>query len=326
MASLAPWTLALTFLGCKACIGCFEPGMPSEPEQPHQGDTDTGVEDTGETAPPEDTTPPPPCEVPESEPNDGLDESDSVPLEATACGSFSEQGDTDRLVFPAEDAPWIRIDVDAASIGSAADVTFTLSAWDVGEHTIVMNSYDEEDPWILFPALGDSEYQVSLYESQDLHGEDYEWELLASEDKAPIDWNLQESDDNDLCKNAQTLTAGDVVLGWLDSDNDYDWYHVEVPASEDKINWTFEIEASSLGSPLAGRLTVWDELVVELDDVKFIATSFHDPDTSDPDPKIELSTEEEGDLYMVVQKPTFTGDPPGTGYHWYSLSISNDLE
>ncbi len=327
MLRLTPWLIAASFVGCKSCIGCVDPDMPSDPNQPHIGDTspeDSG--DTGETAPPEDTTPPPPCDVPEVEPNESPDEAFTVPLESTACGSFQERGDSDRMIIPAEDAQWIRIDVDAAAIGSSANVSFALTAWESGEYAMIVNRTFEEDPWIVFPVLGDAAYDVTLYEESGQGGDDLEWELLASEDKAPVDWTVQESSNNNLCKNAQTIKAGDVVLGWLDEDFDYDWYHVEVPSSVDKINWTFQIEAYTKGSPLASRLSVWYVMVFDLDDVDFLATSFEDGDTNNRDPKIELSTEGEGDLYLVVQKPSLTSDPSASAFHWYTLSINNDLE
>ncbi len=327
MLRLTPWLIAASFVGCKSCIGCVDPDMPSDPNQPHIGDTspeDSG--DTGETAPPEDTTPPPPCDVPEVEPNESPDEAFTVPLESTACGSFQEQGDSDRMIIPAEDAQWIRIEVNAASIGSSADVAFALTAWEAGEYTLVSNREYEEDPWIVFPVLGDAEYDVSLHEVSGLYGQDYEWKLLASEDKAPVDWTVEEAESNDQCEEAQEVSAGDVVMGRLSSDSDYDWYHVVVPDSGDKINWTFDVDAYAFGSPLACRLTVWDEMVHDLDDVEFIATAFSDGDTFDRDPKIELSTEGAGDLFILVQKPRITDDAAATEFHWYSLIFTNDLE
>ncbi len=327
MPSLTPWILAATFVGCKACAGCIDPGMPVDPTQPNHGDTDP-PEDTADSIPPEDTAPPPPCQVPETEPNDDQDDADAVGLEQTACGSFSEVGDSEWLVFPGEDAQWIRVDVSAASIGSAADAYFGIKSLETFSVAYISNKTYEEDPWIVFPALGDEEYFVNLMESSGLYGEDYEWELLVSEDKAPVAWTVREEEDNDTAAEGQTVQPGDVILGSIDSTGDYDWFHIEVPDSVEKINWTFDVEGYTSGSPLASRITLWDETIVDegLVEQGWLETNTASNGASDPDPRVEHSSQDAADWYLVIKNPTDDDDNGGSAFHWYTISIENDLE
>ncbi len=251
-------------------------------------------------------------------------------LEQTACGCFTEQADGEWLVFPAEDAEWIRIQVDAASRGSAADVAFNISALESFAVTLITGTMYSEDPWIVFPALGDAEYHLYLSERAGQYGDDYEWQLLASEDKAPVEYTVVEVEDNDTADQAQDLPAGETVLGIISEPGDYDWYHIPVPDPGDaeKIKWTIDVEAYTSGSPLASRITLYESDVVgaDLDDVDWLATSFADSEDYDQDPKIEIQSEEASDWYLVIKNPTSGGNDRGSPFHWYSLAIDNDLE
>lgn len=329
MLRTAPWLLAAGFLGCKACAGCFQPDQPVKPDD-HHGDSELeDTADTGDTSPPEDTAPPPPCDLPETEPNDGLGDADAITLEHQACGNFSEAGDNDWLVFPAEDADWIRVGVDAASRGSRASVAFTLMARESGELTLQSSDGFVEDPWILFPVLGDPEYYLFLNEADGLSGEDYGWWLLASEDKAPVTWTREEVEDNGTAAQAETVQRGDVVFGKISDSYDYDWFHVQVPASETGITWTFTVEAYSSGSPLAARMSLYGPDVVgaDIDDVTYLDSSFHDGTVADRDPQIVWPSRDATDWYLLVKMTREEAERnPGSAFHWYTLSIENDLD
>ena len=327
MLRFTPWLIYAGLIGCDACVGCVDPEFPDKPDDPVIGETDPPV-DTGETAPPEDTTPPPPCDVPETEPNDDRDDADELPLEQVACGGFTTQGDGEWLVFPAEDAAWIRVAVEAADMGSAADVAFSIMSLEYFQVTVITPTMYWEDPWLVFPALGDEQYYLYLSERSGQYGDDHEWEILASEDKAPVEWTVEEVEDNDTAAQAQTLAPGDVVLGAITSSSDYDWFHISVPDVGEKIAWDFEVEAYTSGSPLASRLSLYDSDIVgaDVDDIDFLATSFADADSFDRDPHIEIQSEGAADWYLLIKNPNTDGDDGGSAFHWYSISISNDQD
>jgi len=324
-----PWLIAASFLGCQPCSGCGEPEFPNDPDDPVIGETDP-PEDTAETAPPVDTAPPPPCDVPETEPNDEMDQANALPLEQVACGGFTQEGDGEWLVFPGEDAEWLRVEVDAASMGSAADVSFSIMSLESFAVTVISPTMYWEDPWLVFPALGDSEYHLYLSERAGQYGDDHEWEVLVSEDKAPVEWTLAEVEDNDVAANAQTVEAGETVLGVISEPEDYDWYHIPVPARKDggKISWEITVEAYTSGSPLASRITLYDDQIVgaELDDVDWLATVFADEELFDRDPRLEIQSEGAANWYLVIKNPTSSGSDRGSPFHWYAITVENDVE
>jgi len=326
--SLTPWLIAATLVGCKACIGCVEPELPDNPDDPVIGDTDSDTGDTADTTTPVDTAPPPPCDVPENEPNDGMDQANAFELEQRACGGFTVEDDGEWLVFPAGDAQWIRVAVDAASMGSAADVTLTVNALESFTNTLLSSTMYWEDPWIVFPALGDSEYHLFLSERSNQYGDDHEWEVLASEDKAPVEWTVDEIEDNNLAERAQTVEAGEVVFGVISEPDDYDWFHIPVPDIGEKISWDVNVEAYTSGSPLASRITLYDADIAgaDMDDVDWLATSWSDSAEYDMDPRIEIQSEGATDWYLVIKNPTTSGSGRGSPFHWYTISIQNDAD
>ncbi len=327
MLRLTPWLLAASFVGCKACVGCIDPGLPDQPDT-RPGETEQPA-DTQESQPPEDTAPPPPCAQPEVEPNDSMTDATAILLEQIACGGFAEGGDGEWLVFPAEDASWLRVDIDAADVGSAANVAMTIVADESNEVALIYGSRFSQDPWIVFPALGDAEYSVYLRESDGGSGEDYEWELLASEDKEPLASTVSEQEPNDLAAKAMTVQAGDVVFGTISSADDYDWMHIATPAGEDKVSWSFTVEAYGSGSPLQARLTLFNDDIVgnDIADVDWIATAFTDEDAYDRDPRLEYQSEGEGDWYLLIKSPNVDGSgASGSAFHWYTVTVDNDLE
>ncbi|MFH1468988.1 MAG: hypothetical protein ABIO70_31670 [Pseudomonadota bacterium] len=325
MLRTTPMLLAAGLLGCKSCAGCFHPEQPTKPNE-HHGETDEPL-DTEDTSPVVDTAPPPPCAVPETEPNNSLGDANAVPLEQQACGDFLDAGDGDWLVFPGEDADWLRVEVDAASRGSRASVAFSLMARASGELTLKTSDAFVEDPWILFPALGDEEYHLYLTEADALSGDDYGWWLLVSEDKAPVGWTREEVEANNTAAQAETVEPGDVIFGRISSSYDYDWYHLQVPASEAGITWTFTVEAYSSGSPLAARMSLYGPEVVgaDIDDVPYLKSVFHDSTVADRDPVIEWPSRDATDWYLLVKMTREESEAnPGSAFHWYTLSIDND--
>ena len=327
MLRLTPLLIYGGMLGCKACAGCGAPEFPDEPDEPVIADTEPPM-DTAETALPEDTTPPPPCEVPETEPNDAMGDANALPLEQTGCGGFTTEGDGEWLLFPGEDAEWLRVAVRAAAIGSAADVAFSIMSLESYSVTVISPTAYSEDPWLLFPALGDEEYLLYLTERSGQHGDDHEWEIMASEDKAPVAWTVEEIEDNDLAELAQTVEAGEVILGTISRDEDYDWFHIPVPDSGDKISWSIMVEAYTSGSPLAARMTLYPADIVgaDMDDVDWLASVFGDEDSYDRDPHIEIQSEEATDWYLVIKSPATGSNSGGSPFHWYSIAITNDLD
>jgi hypothetical protein len=196
-----------------ACRGCAcGPELPSNNDDPHKQDTatiDTQWVDTSVV----DTAPPPPCDVPEFEPNDSVPDAQDLPIEELACGVFATSGDYDWFSFEvAEEDAWVSVVVDAADIGSPANATIMLGAGDFSAWVTVDDWQTSEDPWLVFPWAESSSFVFALLEAEGQSGEDYEWEVRASITKEPVPFNVTESDDNDAAADAQTLEPGDVEL------------------------------------------------------------------------------------------------------------------
>ena len=311
----------LTMLSCRACESCvsFTPEYPDDERR--RVETDEPL-DTVDSALPVDTAPPPPCDFPEEEPNDALTTPNIIEREYWACGSFQNYQDYDWLEFSGDEASWFKVQVRAAQVGSPANVSFYLIDDDYQDAVTITGSNTSEDPWIVFPTLGADNYLVQLYEEDMGYGEDYEWELRASETKLSIEWNRQEEEPNGEATSANDLQEGDVVFGYLDEAADRDWFHVVAP--EEKSTLVFKVEAYGSGSPVISRLVLYDSAVLDDPDTDWLERAFTDEGTYDRDPNLEYSTSEPQDLYLLFrwspQRPD--DDGPGGPYYWYTLEYT----
>ncbi len=314
----APWLALFALASCKGCAGC-QPTLNPDDNGEKKGDTEEPV-DSAESEPPLDTAPPPPCALPEEEPNSPYDLALELEQELIACGYFSSGMDFEWMVFEEEDADWLLVDVRAESIGSAANVGFVISTEDFSEAVEVNGSRYSEDPVLTFPAMGAGRHYMYLFEEDQQGGEDYEWELMLSETKCPVEYNATATEVGDTPSVALELEDGDVYFGTFDYPDDYDWYVIHSPATKDKIDWTFTVEAYGSGSPANSRMSLWSADVLKTGTYEggALENAVSDEDSYDLDPRLEHSITEEADLYLMVKE----SDGEGSAYYWYTLTAS----
>jgi hypothetical protein len=307
-----PWLALAAVLSCKGCEGCWEPGLPDDPDE-RRGDT--SGEDTADTSG-EDTAPPPPCDVPETEPNDTLDEPDDVPQESLACGEFGFQGDADWLRIPEEDSAWLKFDVTAADVGSKANVTFSI--WDEAFtlSATVYASQESTDPFLVFPTFGAGSYLVWLWEGDGGYGEDFGWAIRASETKAPVEWTTEEVEPDDLASEAMAIAEGDQVFAFFQENDDYDWYRVEIP--ETGPQWSFRIEANGSGSPVNINLFLYSDAILSDSGVSPLARDFKGDDEYDLDANLRYTFTTPGTYFLLVKEHMGRGG----AFYWYTLNVT----
>lgn len=233
-------------LGVAAWLtGCrCNPPIGTPPDDEDEATAATGT--TGDTAPP-------PCDVPEIEPNDGFDETTPLVLERYACGVIQSEApdgvDLDSWSFTLAEDHWLEIDV-AAADGSVADVTLLLQPkglpWSVARE----DDHDSTDARVVFDALA-GDYVLTVSEQTFRSGDRYRYDLLVSETKQPYDlYTAEEVEPNDGTAMATPLVGGDVVFGYIDSGvaplPDQDWYRIVVP--EGKHTVSIDVDAYELGS------------------------------------------------------------------------------
>ncbi|MEL6347755.1 MAG: hypothetical protein AAFV53_31910, partial [Myxococcota bacterium] len=242
--------LLVSLLGAAGCQGCVTPNIPTETEVvADSGEID---EDSGDTGP-DDTSPPPPCDVPEVEPN-SIDAPQTLPLEQWACGEIGQAADIDAFRFIAPDAGWYKIEVRSEQLGAEADLRLFADDDDLEMVMISNASRGTYDPEVVFPLEGPTAFTAWLQEIDSLSGEDYFWEMLVSEVKPPLSWISEETEPNDTISTPEPIASGDLVYGIL-SRNDRDWFTFEVET--DRASLTAEVQAWQHGSPLDARLQLW---------------------------------------------------------------------
>jgi hypothetical protein len=292
--------LLLMMTGCGPCRSC-------DPELP-ESDTEQDTRDRG-TNTQVDTAPPPPCDLPEEEPNNGFDQAGFLPLELQACGDIDPLFDTDNWRFDVPVTQWMGVYLHATSIGSLSDVALILI--DEDDVSIEVRSRDsgEQDVELVFPApLG--EY-TALVVDENLQGgpDDYFYELLVGEAKQPVEYNVVEID-AEQALDGQILEDEDVVFGTFFEPEDTDWYQIPIPA--DTASVELVIEALQHGSPADIRLELYEST-----ELNFIGTILSAADGTTGDPADERSTT--GDTVWFIK--VVDRQSRGSFAHWYTLSV-----
>ncbi len=326
MSHILAWLPIASMLACKACASCM-PGLPDDMESTtDSADTAQDEQETADTHW-EDTSPPPPCDIPEVEPNDNLNESYEIERELWTCGTFSEEFDFEWMTFPASDAEWYEVLVSAEDMGSPANVTLWVSDDAMTEFAMVTGNRYTSDPWLVFPSLGADSYYLYIFEDDGLYGDDYEWKLRVSETKMTLDWDMEEQEPNDSPFEALSMEDGQTVFGTLTTSNDMDWYHVNIP--DDKSTIVFQVEAYGSGSPANTRLILYTDAAVSTDTADpfdtvddWVARAFSDESDYDRDPRMEYSVSDPGDYYMVLKE----AEGLGSELYWYTMSLSIEQE
>ncbi len=327
-----PLRFPLIFLvACASCESC----QPKVSVTPPAGEGETGRVDTADTADtaggggPVDTSPPPPCDQPEIEPNGSLDEATEIALELTACGTF-EAGDAaadlDYYAFEVpEGTDWIKADVDAVSRGSFADVTMYLNSED-NDFMLIERDTDSNDPRVIFPVPeGTRDWEMLLVELNSGSGPDYFYEVMISATKPPVKWTDVEVEPNDTFDEGMTITEDMMVFGSMDSQSDLDQYNFQPPPGDNVI--TFHVTALTAGSAMASRLVysrpvygdpdtgdgVDEEVVLEYEKVQTATGAA----AATPDAIMEVRSDGSEPIYLTVRELNSASGPA----HWYVLSI-----
>jgi len=304
--------LVATSLWAAACA-CQDPPLPDPPEDENTGDTG----DTGDTAPTGDTGPDAPCDAPEVEPNDTVNEPTDLPMDHYGCGDFAEASDFDHWSFVLDEESWVSVRVQATNDGSLANVGVILSGDTTDIAAARDDNEDNEDVEMLFPAPADS-YTMSVREENNQFGERYTYELIASKAKEPdfyddegvfIDY-LEEVEPNDDPLASESVRDGDAILGFSDVQFDVDHFKVSVPPGRHSLR--FEVVAYAEGSVGDFELTLFDE---ELETVK---SRLSGEIGFERDPVLNYGSDGDEVLYLQVRDQ----EGRGNAAMWYLLLVS----
>ena len=342
------WILLLA-----ACASCFEPpgDDPKNPEQdthPPPDDTDTG--DTGDTGEP---PLPQPCAQPHEDDADfGNDYSQPIALalDSWACGTIDAANDVEYFTFTTLEPGWMKIDAQAQSRGSSADL-FTLITFLTGDDGVITSGRPlSSDPLTVFYAPIAGDYFVSLAESQGGHGDAYGWWLVASMTKSPVVYDLVEMEPNDSRSTATTLVPVEELdetgvpvnpgvseityYGTIGDGGDADWWIIDLPEGADQFH--LDVDSFVYGAPTDIHLTLyWTDDTGVLD---FFDDEGTDEDGSSQDPwgKYDIAKIREDGAADYPTRTRFdqiavrTTDWEGTAgsmFHWYTLTLTmTDLE
>lgn len=311
--------IATGLYGCAACVG----ELPIDNNDDDDDETDTAQEDTAEDTGPFDTGPLPPCDVPEVEPNNLENERQALPLERWACGTLLEEDDVETFYFDVPRAGWYRVWVRGQDIGSSSDLQLTmLDPSDYG--ALATTSPNSLDPQLVFYAQGATRFTVNIADTYYGYGDDYIWEMMATESKEPVEWNVVEEEyidgsvSNNALVNGQPVSSGDQIFGLLDPGSDQDFYLIDVPAGE--ITLYGRIHAWRYGSPLYSTLRVYDMEGTLLRERSYGESS------ADLDPKMAYKTTIDEATTLAVQVDVQGNSGGGGLAHWYMLELSVELD
>ncbi len=342
------WILLLA-----ACASCFElPGedSPDQVEDTPPIDTNLDSADTGDTG---EAPLPGPCTQPhEDDENFGNDYSQPIALQldAWACGTIDAANDVEYFTFTTLQSGWMKVDAQAELRGSSADL-FTLVAFLTGDDAVTTTGRSlGSDPLTVFYAPTPGDYFVSLAESDAGYGDAYGWWMVASMTKAPVDFDLTETEPNDgreeattlvpveeLDENGVPITPGVSVVkyyGTIGDGGDADWWIVNIPEGADLF--LLDVDSFKLGAPTDIQLTLyWTDESGALD---FFDEEGTDEDGSVEDPwgeydvaKIRAQGAKDYPTrtrfdQIAVRTTNWEGSD-GSMFHWYTLSLTmTDLE
>lgn len=309
----------LVFLA--GCNGC-RPSIPPVENPDTQDPTDSDTTETGDSTVSTDTGPelPPRCDFAEVEPNDQAAQAMSMPMEKWACGvmmpadpKHAPFGDVDYFAFTTPEAGWVEVSVEAARRGSSADMQAIV--YDADDSITVTDSYLSTDPLLRFPGSAAADYTVILGETSLAFGEDYDWYLLTSMIKAPVEWTFNETEPNDSFSEGNTFVPGDTVYGTIDHAGDFDWYHVVTP--KEATTLVFTMNAFKAGSPVDGQVALY-----ATDGTTLLHDDRRGQIEYDLDPWFEQRQTEANDWYVLVRNE----QDKGSHFHWYTLSIEAVVE
>lgn len=314
---MPPLLLLLAACNPSACIE-ITPGNPSV-DGGATDDTATQADDTGDTGP-IDTGPAPACDLPEVEPNHPYENAQTLPMEQWACGWFADDDDgAEIFLFENAEPGWLRVWARAFEIGSLADITLSVYTTEASYAASRLSNPDSTDAMLVFPVDDEYAFYATLNEQYGRHGKAYAWNLMASQVKAPLEWNGEEQASNDTSATAQVVVDGDRIYGRMNTSTDYDWYALELP--EGRTDLVIDIEAFKYGSPADIRMEFYRP-----DGTRYTASSnTSDEGINDADPKLTPSVTYGGTWTVKVMPETDDeGNLEGGGgsAFWYVLDVS----
>lgn len=306
--------LAGALLSCNGCrleLPERRNGLPSNPDASR---TDSGTTSSGDSA---DSGPPALCEWQELEPN-GLAEPQALPMETQACGLFDEDIDQDWFRFTPPRPGWVWLMLDAAALGSAANVSMAVSRADDDESAFVLDGPLTTDAQLRFPSATPSELLVGVIEQTGSSGPDHFWYLMATEAKPPVTWDAEELEPNEDAEAAMPMDV-DAMFGTIGATRgglaDEDWYLLSM--GPDATTLTVDVDAFEFGSALDAVVDIWDANGAHLHSDRHGAGG-----AGDRDPYLDLRLD--GAPTPVYLRVSEEGAAAGGAFHWYVLHV--DLE
>ena len=309
---------SISLYGCKACVG----EIPLDNNNDDDDQEDTAPEDTAEDTGPVDTGPLPPCAIPEVEPNNLDFEAQRLPMEQWACGTLLEDGDIETFYFDVPQTGWYRVWLRGQDIGSSSNLQLSIIE-PTAYGTLALDSPGDLDPQIVFYAESAARFMVNISDTYYGYGEDYIWEMMATETKEPVEWTTVEEEwvDDAVSNNAlvdgQFVSNGDKILGLLNPGSDQDFYIVDVPEGE--VTLKAQIDAWNHGSPLSSVVSVYD-LAGNVLSERAYGTS-----GADLDPRMVYKTTSTGER-LAIRVDVQNNSGGGGMAHWYMLSIDIEVK
>ena len=301
----------IAFLLLLACPFC-SPGLPNG--DPNQMTQTPPADDSG----PVDTSPPDACAQPEIESNNSYSDANEIEMEHWACGYLETSTDSEFLTFESPYDGWIKMRLEAASIGSSADMRLLFGDNSSQYVALNLSQRNSTDPRIVAPIPGGIEWYAILSEQYGGYGEDYFWEFHASMVKEPTDWDFEEEESNNSLEEGESLESGERVFGQLESGSDQDWFLIEVP--EEDIPIVLSIEAQEHHSPLHAELSLYKPDGTRVRRTSSGGTAY------DQDPYIEYTSTQAGTWGVLVQVDSNdqSAGVGGSQFYWYVLQAEID--
>lgn len=254
--------MVLLLSACQGCAGCFTPNLGQNNSQQNNNnssndDGDAGDDGGGVGGGTGGLTDPPPCDIPEEEPNDSRSEAQVLPAENWACGFISQQGDVETFTTAAADDGWMTVWARGAAFGSTADLQVFLEDLDDNDVRAGQSWMPgSTDALLTVPVVAGSEWLIQVVDEQGTYSDSHEWQLIATLDKPPVEWDFSEDESagNNGIWSGAALEDGDVVYGTLDR-NDQDFWTFEVPEGRSQIY--VRVHAWNFGSPADTQVTLY---------------------------------------------------------------------
>lgn len=298
--------------GCKACFTPTLPGPDIKDTHTDSGETGDTQEtaETGDTSPPVDTTPEPPCDVPEIEPH-AYSAPQELPLDQWACGYFEYNFDYEYFTVTTTQSDWVRFQIKASSIRSSADTTVLIvDSSDGSRYANVTGGAETVDPFAVFPISEATEFRAVLGETYYGYGEDYTWEMMATITKPPVEWTATEVEPNDDETTAIALAEGDVMFAISDYTDDLDNFKISIPDERERYV-KVTVVANAEGSPADMRVIAYEP------DGTYRKAASSGASAYDRDPILEFTTDVAGDWIIELREDYSKGSP----WYWYTLSV-----